>query len=319
MQHWRLADNRLHTRLADADAARRWQGPFCFAQLADTQLGFDGTNVSYPRDIEHAEQAVRHLNRLRPRFAIVCGDLVNYIPELYPDQPAQLYARQVADFKRMFDDLHQDVPLVCVCGNHDVGNQPNVTTLARWQSEFGDDYFAFHVEGVTGIVLNTNLVSDPSAAAARYEAQMQWLAATAAGARAARHVLFFGHHPLFLSHARETANDDALGEDVFSDPRSGREIRIPHSYFHLPLERRLPLLEIMRDCGARWFFAGHFHRNCIAHDDEFGITCVTTSAVGKQLGNDDHGFRLVRVGAERLEHRYFALSAMPDSLSAAFT
>lgn len=41
------------------------------------------------------EQAVRQLNALRPKFAIVCGDLVHHMCELYPDSDPGIRERQV--------------------------------------------------------------------------------------------------------------------------------------------------------------------------------------------------------------------------------
>jgi serine/threonine-protein phosphatase CPPED1 len=61
-----------------------------------------------------------------------------------------------------FAGLDADIPLLCVCGNHDVGNAPSHVTVERYVSEFGDDYFGFWVGGVRGIVINSNLYYDPS-------------------------------------------------------------------------------------------------------------------------------------------------------------
>lgn len=58
--------------------------------------------------------------------------------------------------------LDPAIPLLCVCGNHDVGNVPNKVTIDRYVSEFGDDYFGFWVGGIRGVVLNSNLLFDPS-------------------------------------------------------------------------------------------------------------------------------------------------------------
>jgi hypothetical protein len=74
------------------------------------------------------------------------------------------------------------------------------------------------------------------------------------------------------------------------------------------------ILEIMQKHNARWVFSGHFHQNNISRDEEFGVTNVTTSAVGVQLGNDGHGFRLVRVKDSEIEHKYFTLDMFPESL-----
>ena len=60
------------------------------------------------------------------------------------------------------EGLDAEIPLLCVCGNHDVGNAPSAVTIERYVSEFGDDYFGFWVGGVRGIVINSNLYYDPS-------------------------------------------------------------------------------------------------------------------------------------------------------------
>ena len=56
----------------------------------------------------------------------------------------------------------QDIPLVCLCGNHDVGNRPNAVTIEEYKREFGDDYLAFWAGGCRCIVVNTSLYNDPS-------------------------------------------------------------------------------------------------------------------------------------------------------------
>ena len=52
-----------------------------------------------------------------PAFFIVCGDLVDAMPDQWP----QIRESQEKDFFRVFSKLSPDIPLVCVCGNHDVG------------------------------------------------------------------------------------------------------------------------------------------------------------------------------------------------------
>ena len=65
--------DRVHEKL--------WQGPFFFMQLADTQYGMFTNNQGFPREISLVQQTVTHINRLRPRFVIVCGDLTNATPQ----------------------------------------------------------------------------------------------------------------------------------------------------------------------------------------------------------------------------------------------
>ena len=71
------------------------------------------------REIKLCEQTVDILNKMNPNpaFFIVCGDLVDAMPNEWP----QIRESQEKDFFRVFSKLTPDIPLVCVCGNHDVG------------------------------------------------------------------------------------------------------------------------------------------------------------------------------------------------------
>src|SRR5436853_979848 len=73
----------------------RWAGPFVFLQLADTQFGMFDADASWEKETALFEHAVEHINRLRPKFAIVCGDLVNRVP------PGPKHRAQVAEFQRI--------------------------------------------------------------------------------------------------------------------------------------------------------------------------------------------------------------------------
>jgi len=270
----------------DAEREGAWRGPFFFLQLADPQFGMFNRDGSWERETELFTRAVEHVNRLRPRFVIVCGDLVNQAP------PGPVYPQQVAEYKRIAARIDESIPLVCVCGNHDVGNRPTPATLARYRQEFGDDWFTLWVGGVCNLVLNSSLYADPGAAAAEQERQQAWFAESLTAARRAnpQHILVFQHHPWFLSRP-----DD------------------PDQYFTIPRVRRDPALALMRAAEVRAVFAGHYHRNAYGRDGEMEM--VTTSAVGKPLGEDPSGLRVVKVLADRLEHTYYGLDAVPKKVT----
>jgi hypothetical protein len=59
-------------------------------------------------------------------------------------------------------------------------------------------------------------------------------------------------------------------------------------------------------------FSGHYHRNNIAQYGE--IPVITTSAVGKQLGKDSSGFRIVKVFSDKIEHEYVDFENVPDQM-----
>ena len=127
-----------------------WKGSFCFIQSADTQLGLIDSWNGVPEDeqkwekeiaLTHKAIAAANLLSPKPRFFVVCGDLVNAFPwHRYNDG-------QVQDFKEVFKELDPSIPLVCVCGNHDVGDIPTADSVSKYRRNFGDDYFSFWVGG----------------------------------------------------------------------------------------------------------------------------------------------------------------------------
>ena len=150
-----------------------WTGPFTFVQLADTQIGLARTmtaNGMLVRPVRSRapecalfDLAITHINRLRPAFAIVCGDMVNEFPN--PGASAARREREVRDFHRCCARVDPSIPLVCVCGNHDMGNIPNAITSKKYRDDFGDDYFTFWAQGVKCVVVNTVLWKDRAACA----------------------------------------------------------------------------------------------------------------------------------------------------------
>lgn len=132
------------------DEEGKWRGPFCFIQSSDTQLGLiDSWNEvpvkeqKWDKEVANTKKAIKAANSLspKPRFFIVCGDMVNAFPwEEYNDP-------QEKDFKEVFKELDPSIPLVCVCGNHDVGDTPTHQSLKKFRSNFGNDFFTFWVGG----------------------------------------------------------------------------------------------------------------------------------------------------------------------------
>lgn len=268
----------------DAQREGKWRGPFFFAQLADTQFGMFDKDERWEKETALFSRAVERINQLKPRFVIVCGDLVNKVT-------GPKHAEQVREFQRIARQIDPSIPLVCVCGNHDVGNRPTATTLATYRREFGDDWFSFQVGGTYGIVLNSSLYSDPTGAPEEYDRQHAWFQQELNRARAsgAKHIFVFQHHSWFLAKPDE-----------------------PDQYFNIPTARRAPVLELLRKAKVRAVFAGHYHRCAYGRDGEMEM--ITTSAVGMPLGKDPSGFRLVKVYEDRIEHQFYGLDELPQQV-----
>ena len=80
-------------------------------------------------------------------------------------------------------------------------------------------------------------------------------------------------------------------------------------YFNIPEPARRRYLDLLKDTGVRYVFAGHLHRNAIAKDGP--LTEVVTGAVGMPLGGSLSGFRIVVVDAQELHPCGTALLEYP--------
>ena len=142
----------------------QWRGDFAFVQLADPQLGMLHWNKSWEEEGAMLKKAVDQINALKPKFVVVCGDLVN----AYPDTQLAEQELQFADFKRITSQLDPAIPLVCVCGNHDVGDRPTNATVAQYGKHVGDNYFSFWAGGVRFLALDTQIYRDWALSKARW-------------------------------------------------------------------------------------------------------------------------------------------------------
>ena len=272
----------------DSQRERSWRHSFFFVQLADTQYGMYSGNQGFEREVALVQQAVAHINRLRPRFVIVCGDLTNAIPE------KERYSPQVAQFQKDFSKVDAEIPLVCVCGNHDVGNRPTSASIDSYRRNFGDDYFSFWVGGVCNIVLNSSVLKDPADTPGVLADQQSWLRQQLKDASSAKaqHILLFQHHPFFLKTEDE-----------------------PDQYFNIPLKRRTPLLAELKQAKVRAVFAGHYHRNSYGKAGELAM--ITTGPVGRPFGKDRSGIRVVQVHEDNISHTYYGMDDVPAKIDLA--
>jgi hypothetical protein len=187
---------------------------------------------------------------------------------------------QNKDFVQIWDKLHPDIALVCLCGNHDVGNRPDRASIQRFTAQFGDDYLAFWAEDTYNIMLNTSLFNDPTTAQDLYREQLEWLEARLVYASdlTASHIFVFGHHPWFLYRDDETAEDLAGKESPYPTEWGTREKGFPDSYFHIPIEYRRRVMELFRQHKVSAAFSGHFHQNLVSKSS-FGMDMIVTSSL----------------------------------------
>ena len=250
-----------------------------FIQLADPQFGAFTQDKDFAQETTNYEFAVANVNRLRPAFVVICGDLINKTGD----------KTQADEYFRITSKINRSIPVHAVAGNHDVGNEPTPDTLKAYRSRFGPNYYSFRHGRVFGIVLDTSVISAPGKVQADAEAQEAWLKAELARARAAGvpHVVVFQHHSWFLEKADEASQ-----------------------YFNVPLEPRRRYLDLLKGSGVRYVFAGHYHRNAFGRDGT--LEMITSGPVGRPLGADASGLRIVTVKDDGLEHTYYGMGLIPN-------
>jgi len=260
------------------------QAPFFFIQLSDPQFGFFNNDIDFPQETANFEFTVANVNRLKPDFVIITGDLVNK-----PGDPAQM-----AEYARIRKKLLPGIPVYEMPGNHDLENAPTPETVKAYRATYGLDRYVFRHKNVLGIVLNSTVIHTPDKVSDELLAQDAWLKAELAKAKTsdAKHIIVFQHHPWFLAKADE---DD--------------------SYFNVPKVRREPLLALFREAGVKTLVSGHYHQNAVATDA--GFEAITTGAVGRPLGQSESGFRIFHVTDAAITHRYYNLGLIPTSINAA--
>jgi len=283
-----------------AETQSAWSGDFFFIQAADTQLGLMynfgemGSPSKYPdsewdQEIELCKASVEILNGMNPKpeFFIVCGDLVDAFGDKFPE----IRKRQEEDLKAIYSKLSPEIPMICVCGNHDIGNSPTRESIDAYKASFGDDYFTFYKKGCCFIVINSQFYEDASNVPELYEKHEQWLEAEllAAADRGVSHIVVFQHIPWFV----EKADEDKM-------------------YFNVERELRMKKLKQFYEAGVRNIFCGHYHRNAGGFYKDMEV--IVTSAIGCQIGPDDHGMRVVKVRKDKLEHQYHPLVSFPSRI-----
>jgi 3',5'-cyclic AMP phosphodiesterase CpdA len=198
---------------------------------------------------------------------------------------------QIAEYKRIAAKLDPSIKLYSVSGNHDVENVPTIASLALYKKHFGDDRYTFRSGNVLGIILNSSLIKDPLLAPIEAANQLEWLIQVLKDAKKsnAQNIMVFMHHSLFLKDSNE-----------------------PDEYFNINTERRNIYLNLFKTYGVKQVFAGHYHRNAYG---KFGdMEMITTGPVGRPLGVDSSGFRIINVKGKIVDHRYFALDSLPVQL-----
>jgi serine/threonine-protein phosphatase CPPED1 len=251
--------------------------PWFFIQLSDPQFGMFDKNQGFEKETIIYEKAVEKVNILKPDFVIITGDFVH-------DQNS---GSQIEEFKRITAKISPKIPVYYSPGNHDIGQVPDKQSLKKYKKNYGSDRFSFRHKGSLFIGFNTCLIKakleEPG------QQQFRWLTKKLQGSGNPPHIMLFTHYPFFNKTVDE-----------------------PSAYSNIDLEYRKKYLDLFTTYHVDAVFSGHYHNNSFS---TYGKTqLVTTSALGKPLGKAPSGLRIVKVYPERIEHEYYGLEELPDSV-----
>ncbi len=251
--------------------------PWFFIQLTDPQFGMFESNAGFENETVLYEKAVAEINRLNPDFVVITGDFVN-------DQHS---TSQINEFKRITAIIKASIPVYYSPGNHDIGQVPTHESLDNYKKNYGSDRFSFDHKGSSFIGFNTGLIKGKLEKPE--QEQYQWLTKRLQKSRKSEQILLFTHYPFFNKTVDE-----------------------PTAYSNIDKEYREKYLNLFRENNVAAVFSGHHHNNGFA---TYGnVQLVTTSALGKPLGAAPSGFRIVKVYSDKIEHEFFGLEELPDSV-----
>lgn len=267
-----LSFNRYH------DQKKVSNEPFYFIQLADPQIGFTESK-NFENEIRNFEKAITGVNRLKPAFMVIPGDLVSNCTN----------QNQIAEFQRIYKNLEQGIAGYLTTGNHDVRTIPSENTLTNYSKLFGKDWYSFEYNGWKFIVLNSSIIQHPDSVETGTNEQLDWLKKELRNTSATEPIIVFQHHLFFLKSIDESFR-----------------------YENLPLESQKIYLELFEQYHVKAVFTGHLHRNHIIHYKD--VELITTGAVSKSSSEEPTGVRIVKVYKDHFECTYYGLDSIPQTI-----
>jgi len=240
----------------------KWSGDFEFICMGDPQIGF----YDQKKEEEFSTKAVSFINLMKPRFVVVCGDHTHNLEDIWSKKKGLEHGRkkrieELKAYKNIYRKLDKDIPLVCVCGNHDVGNKPTERTTQLYKDEFGDDYFAFWCGGVKFIAVNSQIIQGLEESNELAKAHQEWFDEELArhmDDNKPVHLVAMAHIPPFCFDMKEASCN-----------------------FNWPEEKRKTWLDKMVDAGVSKFYCAHYHHRSGGRYRELEV--VVAAAIGTHI------------------------------------
>ncbi len=244
-------------------------GSFFFVQISDPQLGFREAE-GWAESDSLLRRTVEAINRLRPAFVVVTGDMVD----------SSDHAGQLEAYRRLIGEVHADIPVFHLPGNHDIGKYSSARKAA-YRARYGYDRFAFRFGDCAFIGIDSCPIKE--GAAPDEAEQYAWLCDRLEQMQACRLKFVFQHHPIVLAERHEAEN-----------------------YSNLPEAMRARYIALFERWGVDALFAGHLHNTAACTVGTLQL--ITCGPSGKPLGTGFSGLCIVTVRPDGFSCRYVSAS-----------
>lgn len=251
--------------------------PFFFVQVTDPQFGFFDGPENFTKETSLYSKAVGEINRIKPDFVVITGDLVN----------DKTNHSQWDELSRITSMIRKDVPVYFIPGNHDIGNLPADTTIGNYTLLFGYDRFSFIYKKCLFIGLNSPIIK--AGTSDLEQKQFEWLKGELKKAEEVKHVIIFSHHPFFIKDPDE-----------------------PETYSNIAPQVRSEYLDLFGEYDVDLILSGHYHNNGYGVYND--IEMITTSSVGRPLGDAPSGMRIIEIYTKDIISTYYGLHDIPDTI-----
>jgi len=255
------AQNRKFYGMTDIEESI-WNGNYQFICMGDAQLGMGDQK----KEEEFSRCAVEFINKRKDsiKFVVICGDLTHNLEDFWSKGNVELGRRkriqELAAFKGIYSQLDSSIPLVCVCGNHDVGNKPTEKTVKMFKEEFGDDYFSFWCGGVKFIVLNSQIVQGLPISNELSIAHEKWAD---------------------IEFEMKNENEPVHSVVMCHIPPFCWDVEEKHTNFNWPLEKRKKWLDKMEKGKVKKVYCSHYHRRAGGKYKDLEV--VVSGALGTHI------------------------------------
>lgn len=247
---------------------------FFFIQISDPQFGMIENNKGFSNESALVERSIAVINRLKPDFVVVTGDIVH--------DPRSV--EQLKEWERLAATIDPSIKVFVVPGNHDVGNEATPEMVEKYKSNYGYDRFSFSHKGICFIGYNSPIIkADQQQAEAE---QLDWLKQELQNCVKGQRKVLFAHHPFYLQNPDE--------ED---------------KYENIPIEKRRKYIQLLDKYNVRNLFTGHLHKNSTVNVGML-TTNILTGLCRSFEGNP--GFNVVKVYPNRIETVFYDVSTAPS-------